>query len=290
MRPSLALLLLSGLTLSGLTMHSASAQVGGQPPAPTPAARPPVPAAPPAIPVPDGPVVSRQELEGGLIVEDITIGDGYEIKAGGTLLAHYQGTLKSDGMVFDSSFKRGTPMPFTLSTMVAGWQKGIPGMKVGGVRRLTVPGALGYGASGNPNASIPPNADLMFTIQMVDALVVEDLKVGEGEAAGEQCVAVAAHTVKDKDGKEVEKSDVTHPYIWIPGEMVPPGGQFDTMQQALAGMKVGGKRRVSIPGAMNVTPPQLNVARPQNVPITIEIDLIAVRNLPGGGGGGGRRR
>lgn len=279
-RSALAVFLTSGLALAGVI----------QPPAGQPQAAPA--AQPAAIPVPDGPVVKKSEIEGGIIAEDIKIGDGYEVKEGGTVLAHYHGTLKADGKVFDSSFQRGAPIAFPLSGVIQGWQKGVPGMKVGGVRRLTIPAAMAYGATGTPNGSIPPNSDLVFVIQLVDALAVEDIKVGEGETAGEQFVAVATQVIKDKDGKQLEACDTSRPYIWIPGEMVPPGGQFDTMQQAICGMKVGGKRRISIPADMNVVAPTLGITRPQNVPITIELELMAVRNLPGGGGGsgGGQRR
>jgi hypothetical protein len=97
------------------------------------------PVNPKAIPVPDGPVVKREEKENGLIIEDIKIGEGYEIKPGGAIVAHYHGTLRTDGSVFDSSFERGEPAAFPLTNVIQGWQQGVPGMKVGGVRRLIIP-------------------------------------------------------------------------------------------------------------------------------------------------------
>ena len=277
MRLPLALVLAAGLSFPAL------AQVGSPPP-PKPAAQP---EAPKGIPVPDGPVVNKQELEGGLIIEDLKIGDGYVLKEGGAAVAYYHGTLKADGKEFDSAFRRGQPESFVLPAMIAGWQKGIPGMKVGGIRRLTVPAALAYGPQGNGSV-IPPNSDLVFVIQVVDALQVEDLKAGDGETAEAQFVAVTAQTIKDKDGKEIQKLDAAHPYIWLPGEMSGPGGRFDAMQEGINGMKVGGKRRITIPAEMDVTPPQLNTTRPQNVPLVIDVDLVAVRNLPAAPGS--RRR
>ena len=244
-----------------------------QPPATTPATtQPEQPAMPNAVPVPTGPVVKTSEVE-GILIEDIKIGEGYEVKPGGAVVAHYHGTLKADPSVtFDSSFERGEPIPFPLSGVIQGWQKGVPGMKVGGVRRLTIPAALAYGAQ-SPSPKIPPNSDLVFVIQLVDALQYEDVKVGEGEAATNSCVAVTAHVMKDKDGKEYNKHEASNPYIWLPGE-------FDAVSFGIEGMKVGGKRKITVPAKMNVVPMGIIDARPQDVPLTIELELIAVRNLP----------
>ena len=270
MRFSLALVLAAGLVTLAAAVQP--------PPATDPAAPPAVgnsqPAAatqPKGIPVPDGPVVNKQELEDGLIIEDITIGDGYEVKPGGAVVVHYHGTLKEGGKEFDSSFSRGEPISFPLGNVIPGWQKGVPGMKIGGVRRLTIPSKLGYGEQG-AGASIPPNSDLVFTIQLVDAMQIEDTKVGEGEAASVNCVAVTAFSVKDGEGKEVEKADAAHPYIWLPGE-------FQAISFGLDGMKPGGKRTIRVPKEMNVTAPGAPATRPSNVPLTIEVELIAVRNL-----------
>lgn len=230
---------------------------------------------PTPIPVPDGPVVKRTELEGGLIVEDLTIGDGYEIKPGDFVVANYHGTLKEGGNVFDSSFERGEPIGFPLDGVIVGWQKGVPGMKIGGVRRLTIPAAMGYGERG-AGSDIPPNADLVFVISMIDALRYEDITIGEGEEVGPQCVVVTAHVITDNEGNEIEKRDATNPYIWLPGE-------FQPIQFGLAGMKQGGKRKLIVPAQMNMSPPQLGSTRPQQIPLTIELELISVRNLNFGG-------
>ncbi len=247
-------------------------QPGGAPPATPPV--PVLPAQPPApkpVPVPTGEVVKKTELEGGLIAEDLKIGDGYEIKSGGAVVAFYHGTLK-DGKVFDSAFDRGEAVPFSLSGVIEGWQKGVPGMKVGGVRRLTIPAKMAYGEM-SPSPDIPANSDLVFVIQVVDALQVEDVKVGEGEAVGPNCVCVTTHTILDKDGKQIEKTEDGKPYVWLPGE-------FAAMQFGLDGMKVGGKRKLVVPAQMNETAPGVPTTRPANVPLTIEVELVALRNLP----------
>lgn len=276
MRPVLALVVAAGLAASAFAFFGQpdpAAQPAAQP-ATTPPTDPAIPTMPPApakVPVPDMPVVKTAELEGGLLVEDLKIGDGYEVKEHGVVVAYYHGTLKSDGKIFDSAFDRGEPISFPLDGVIAGWQKGVPGMKVGGIRRLTIPSALGYGERG-AGSDIPPNTDLVFVIQLVDALQMTDTVVGTGEEVGQQCVAVTAFTMKDSTGKEIEKSTAEKPYIWIPGEYQP-------IQFGLPGMKVGGKRTLIIPKEMNQTPPQVGVNRPNDIAVTMEIELLAVRNL-----------
>lgn len=223
------------------------------------------------IPVPEGEVVNRQELEGGLIVEDIRIGEGYEVKEGGVVVAHYHGTLKEGGKVFDSSFQRGEPIAFPLNGVIQGWGKGVPGMKVGGVRRLIIPAALGYGEQG-AGEDIPPNADLVFVIELVDALRVEDVSEGTGEVASFESVPVTIHVIKDGEGNVVGEADASNPYVWIPGE-------FNALQFGVDGMKVGGKRKLVVPPQMAFVPPQFGSTLPQNVALTVELQLIAVRNL-----------
>lgn len=99
--------------------------------------------------------------------EDEVVGDGAEVQPGDTVTIHYVGALNSDGTIFDSSVSRGEPATFPLDNLIQGWQEGIPGMKVGGKRRLFIPSALGYGESGS-GSSIPPNSDLIFDIELFD--------------------------------------------------------------------------------------------------------------------------
>lgn len=103
--------------------------------------------------------------DSGLQIIDITVGDGAEATAASTVTVHYSGWLE-DGTLFDSSVG-GEPISFQLSGLIAGWQEGIPGMKAGGKRRLIVPSDLGYGETGR--GQIPPNATLVFDIELLDA-------------------------------------------------------------------------------------------------------------------------
>jgi len=98
--------------------------------------------------------------------EDIKIGTGAEAKVGDTVSVHYVGTL-TDGTKFDSSRDRNTPYQFTIGSgsVIQGWNEGVPGMKVGGIRRLTIPPELGYGS--NAQAKIPANSTLIFEIELL---------------------------------------------------------------------------------------------------------------------------
>ncbi len=96
---------------------------------------------------------------------DRTEGTGEVVPAGAKVVAHYTGALAADGTIFQSSHDSGQPVPFGLSEVIAGWTQGVPGMKVGGKRRLLIPAGMAYGAEGRPG--IPPNADLVFDIEIV---------------------------------------------------------------------------------------------------------------------------
>ena len=104
----------------------------------------------------------------GLRYTDIKVGTGAEAKAGQTAVVHYTGTLTT-GNQFDSSKDRNQPFSFPLGAgrVIKGWDEGVAGMKVGGVRKLTIPSNLGYGAQG-AGGVIPPNATLLFEVELLD--------------------------------------------------------------------------------------------------------------------------
>lgn len=95
-------------------------------------------------------------------------GSGVAAKTGDTVAVHYVGTL-TDGTKFDSSVDRGQPFSFKLGAraVIAGWEIGVNGMKVGEVRRLIIPPQFGYGEAGTPGGPIPPNATLLFEVQLL---------------------------------------------------------------------------------------------------------------------------
>jgi FKBP-type peptidyl-prolyl cis-trans isomerase len=107
--------------------------------------------------------------EGKLEIKDLVVGKGPEAKTGDTVKVNYVGTL-ADGKEFDSSKKPGgKPFEVELGAgrVIKGWDQGLPGMKVGGKRKLTIPPSLAYGPRGFPGA-IPPNATLTFEVELLE--------------------------------------------------------------------------------------------------------------------------
>lgn len=109
----------------------------------------------------------EQEVTEGLTYVEIECGDGDEAQTGDTVTVHYTGTLE-DGTEFDSSVDR-EPFTFTLGTggVIEGWEQGVPGMRVGGKRELTIGSDLAYGDSG-AGGVIPPGATLIFEIELLE--------------------------------------------------------------------------------------------------------------------------
>jgi FKBP-type peptidyl-prolyl cis-trans isomerase len=97
---------------------------------------------------------------------DTTAGNGDQVKPGATVTVDYTGAVAATGIVFQSSLDSGQPVTFPLSGVISGWTNGVPGMKVGGTRRLLIPAAMAYGANPPGGSGIPANADLVFDITL----------------------------------------------------------------------------------------------------------------------------
>lgn len=104
---------------------------------------------------------------GKLQIEEIKVGTGAAVTSGDTVVMHYSGTLEN-GEKFDSSYDRGQPFETRIGVgqVIEGWDMGVPGMKIGGKRKLVIPSALGYGERGV--GPIPPNATLIFEVELLD--------------------------------------------------------------------------------------------------------------------------
>jgi peptidylprolyl isomerase len=120
----------------------------------------------PQIDVPDGPLPYELQLE------DVVTGDGDEAVKGSKVTVHYAGVAHSTGEEFDASWNRGDPFIFRLGKgqVIAGWDQGVEGMRVGGRRKLVIPPNLGYGNRG-AGGVIKPKETLIF---VVDLLAVDD--------------------------------------------------------------------------------------------------------------------
>jgi peptidylprolyl isomerase len=101
-----------------------------------------------------------------LIITDLIEGDGEVVPHDATITAHYTGALCSDGTIFESSHDGGRPATFGLNQVIDGWTQGVPGMKVGGTRRLVIPSAMAYGGR-RASAMIAPHSDLVFDIELI---------------------------------------------------------------------------------------------------------------------------
>jgi peptidylprolyl isomerase len=129
----------------------------------------------PTVPTPSSGALSKEPtIAAGkgaqptkLSTKDLVTGKGQTAKAGDSITVNYVGALYKNGKVFDSSWQRKQTTTFTLSngSVIPGWVKGIPGMKVGGRRELIIPASLGYGKAGS--GPIPGNAALIFDVDLL---------------------------------------------------------------------------------------------------------------------------
>jgi peptidylprolyl isomerase len=231
----------------------------------------------------------------GLQWADITVGTGEPAAKGQTVSVDYTGWLK-DGTMFDSSFKRANPFKFPIGQgkVIQGWDLGVAGMKVGGKRRLVIPGPLAYGPHGRP-PTIPPDATLVFDIELRQihetrtapasptalpdgayvhsstGLKLHDFEVGTGNTAKPGDTVAVDYTGWTTDGKKFDSSlDRPDPIRFPLGQ----GRVIKGWDEGIAGMRVGGRRQLVIPpeiayGAQG-RPPVI----PPNATLIFEVTLV----------------
>jgi|RhiMethySRZTD1v2_1073278.scaffolds.fasta_scaffold181101_2 FKBP-type peptidyl-prolyl cis-trans isomerase len=123
-----------------------------------------------ATPAPEAAGGKVHKLASGLQYEDVVVGSGKMAEPGMNVSVHYTGYLTDEAKTkFDSSLDRGQPFQFQLGAgqVIQGWDEGVKGMRIGGKRKLTIPPDLGYGARG-ASGVIPPNATLLFDVELID--------------------------------------------------------------------------------------------------------------------------
>jgi len=187
-----------------------------------------------------------------LKIEELKVGTGAEAKTGDEVRVHYTGWL-TDGTKFDSSVDRGQPFSFTLGVgmVIRGWDEGVVGMKVGGKRKLTIPAHMGYGARG-AGGVIPPNATLVFEVELLGItevppegeLVIEEVLEGKGEGAANGRTVRVHYRGRLQDGTVFDSSYERGDPIEFP---LGVGMVIAGWEQGLQGLKVGGKRKLTIP-------------------------------------------
>ena len=209
------------------------------------------------------------EIPTELVITDITEGEGEAAVDGSTVYVYYVGVLSENGKRFDGNFG-GDPFAVTLGVgaVIEGWDTGLIGIKAGGRRQLDIPAELAYGAAGSGDA-IPPDTAISFIVEAVaivppidpsdapditiegaanvDALVSEDLVVGDGaEAKTGSNVLVHIIAYRGDTGEELVST-------W--GDPSPvslnltEGGSLPGLVDGVTGMKVGGRRQLTIPFA-----------------------------------------
>jgi peptidylprolyl isomerase len=241
-----------------------------------------------------------REVEGGLKVADLRVGDGVSPINGQFIKVHYTGWLASDGTQFDSSIPRGEPIEFGLGQpgIIPGWHLGIEGMKVGGKRQLVIPPDLAYGPRGRPPV-IPPSATLIFDVELVavgeirtppdfptqswaaatpagDGAVYVDLKVGSGTVALERSVFEAELTVWREDGDLFFSS-----YQDRSSRKFMLGGQgrdaapLEGIDLAARGMMPGGSRIARLDPKVAFGDRGFQDRIPPNATIIVQIDAVS---------------
>jgi len=216
-----------------------------------------------------------------LVVKDLKVGTGPAAKAGDAITVVYRGTL-TNGKEFDSSKGR-PPYAFLLGkgTVIKGWDQGLVGAKAGGKRRLTVPPALAYGDRGI-GSDIPPKSTLVFDIDILRVepgagsknLIIKDLKVGKGKAAKIGDEVALHYRGTFLNGHPFDNSyDRGRPLTFKIGAHEMVAG----FENSVIGMKVGGKRKVTIPFAMAYGPQGKPPTIPPMSTLVFELELLQTR-------------
>ena len=230
-----------------------------------------------------------KKQDNGLQIWDVTEGKGEAAKKDALVQIHYTGWT-TDGKVFDTTRKEGKPATFPLSSLIKGWQLGIPGMKPSGVRRLMIPSDLGYGDSGSP-PDIPAKATLVFEIEYVrgfdlppldakdwkafdgaEGLKYWDVTEGKFEAAKAGATVTVHYIGWLTDGKMFDASHTRgEPATFGLDQVIKGWGK------GVVGMKPGGVRRLNIPHQLAYgeagRPPKI----PEKATLIFEIELIEVK-------------
>jgi len=221
----------------------------------------------------------------GLTIEDPQLGEGAEACTGQTVRVHYTGWLFDNGVrgaKFDSSKDRNDPFEFGLGEgrVIAGWDLGVRGMKIGGTRVLTIPPELGYGARG-AGGVIPPNATLQFEVELLavsgQGLGIEDTVAGSGEEAtpGAQ---VSVHYTGwlfnngERGAKFDSSKDRNEPFDFLLGGRQVISG----WDMGVRGMKVGGTRVLTIPPQLGYGARGAGGVIPPNATLQFEVELLDV--------------
>jgi len=189
--------------------------------------------------------------DGELVIQDISIGTGELVENGITIIVSYVGTLE-DGTIFDSSELREKNLIFTpgADNVILGLDQGIPGMRVGGIRRIEIPSHLAFGRNGfcltDDDCPVPKNTNVIFEVTVEDILdfvLIEDLELGSGDEVKDGDRVRIQYAVALQNGVIVDSSvDDSYLEFTIGTEFIIPG-----LHDGVDGMRVEGVRSLTIP-------------------------------------------
>ena len=238
-------------------------------------------------------VLPRDERPNRLVTRDIAIGTGTQAGVGDVLEVNYVGALLSDGTEFDASWNRSQTffVPIGMGAVIPGWDQGIVGMREGGRRVLITPPDLAYGSSG-AGSSIPPDATLVFVVDLVAVLDLQPPAIPEPTEVG---ASLEVEDLVAGTGDPVESGDtVTVHYLgtltdgtvfdasWRRGMpftttigvgMVIPG-----WDQGIVGMREGGRRLLKIPSDLAYGERGSGAAIPPDTPLLFVVDLMRIQS------------
>ena len=245
----------------------------------------------------DEPTVSLPaEIPTELVITDITEGEGEAAVEGSTVYVYYVGVLSENGKRFDGNFGS-DPYAVTLGVgaVIEGWDTGLIGIKAGGRRQLDIPAELAYGSAGSGDA-IPPDSAISFIVEAVaivppidpadapeiaveggdnvDALVSEDLVVGDGdEATAGSNVLVHIIAFNGATGEELASTWGDPSPVAL---LLAEGGSLPGLVEGIPGMKVGGRRQLTIPFADAFgTEGNSEMKLPASTDLIVVVDLLS---------------
>lgn len=214
---------------------------------------------------------------------DTVLGKGAAAEKGDVVTVLYRGSLQATGAVFDETSGPGkTPFAFTLGAgeVIEGWDKGVVGMKVGGKRTLCIPPGLAYGDS--PVGPIPAKSTLIFEITLLRVdkkgakamIEIQEIEEGKGDAAKEGDTIEVHYTGTFLNGEKFDSSKDRNQPLQVE---IGKTGLIPGFTMGLVGLKVGGKRKVTIPYELaygeNGRPPRI----PPKSTLVFELELVSLK-------------